>query len=321
MDRSERFYIIAQMLQQSRGVSKEQFLQRLEVSLATFKRDLAYLRDRMGMPIEFDVELRVYRLPQQEGESHELPGLWFNESELYALLSMQGLLESIQPGMLAPHLEPLAERIQTLLGQGVVSHQEIQNRVKVVNVQGRRFNPGFFAEISQALLQRRRLQIQHYNRSQGSRLQRELSPQRLVHYRGSWYLDAWCHLREALRTFSLDAMQSVDKTDEACKDVSLQELQQQLDGGYGIFRGEIDGQARLRFSAKVATWVRHEQWHPKQRGQLLADGSYELQLPYANPTELIMDVLRYGPEVKVLEPPALKQAIAQQLRDSLQQYV
>lgn len=320
MDRSERFYIIAQMLQQKRGVSRDQFLRRLGVSLATFKRDLAYLRERMGMPIEFDADLGVYRLPQQQHDSHELPGLWFNESELYALLSMQGLLESIQPGMLAPHLQPLQERIQTLLGQGIVSRQEIQHRVKVVNVQGRRFNPGFFAEISQALLQRRRLSIEHFNRAQGSRLQRDLSPQRLVHYRGSWYLDAWCHLREALRTFSLDAMQSVNKLDEPCHEVELAQLQQQLDGGYGIFRGAIAGQARLRFSAKVASWVRHEQWHPQQRGQLLADGQYELQLPFANPTELVMDVMRYGPEVEVLEPESLRHTMQAQLQASLAIY-
>jgi len=76
----------------------------------------------------------------------------------------------------------------------------------------------------------------------------------------------------------------------------------------------------LRFNAERARWVAREQWHPQQQSRWLDDGSFELTLPYGNPTELIMDILRFGPDVEVIAPPALRQQVIKRLRDSLQKY-
>ena len=86
MDRTERFHLIDQMLCNQRIVTRAQFLQALEVSPATFKRDLEYLRDRLAAPIVWDPELRGYRYEAgAELEQFQLPGLWFNTSEIQAL--------------------------------------------------------------------------------------------------------------------------------------------------------------------------------------------------------------------------------------------
>ena len=119
MDRTERFHLIDQMLCNRRVVSRAQFLDALEVSPATFKRDLEYLRDRLAAPIVWDRERRGYCYQQGEGEEQfQLPGLWFNTSEIQALLSMDALLENLQPGVLSQHIEPLRSRIRMLLDDG-----------------------------------------------------------------------------------------------------------------------------------------------------------------------------------------------------------
>ena len=56
MDRTERFYRIQRLLEQRRHVSRDALIEDLGVSRATLKRDLAYLRDRMMVPIEWDRE-------------------------------------------------------------------------------------------------------------------------------------------------------------------------------------------------------------------------------------------------------------------------
>jgi len=66
--------------------------------------------------------------------------------------------------------------------------------------------------------------------------------------------------------------------------------------------------------------VAEEQWHPEQQGYFLNDGSYELRIPYNNPTELIMDICRYGPDVEVLEPDSLRQAVSRRLKDAASKY-
>jgi proteasome accessory factor C len=75
--------------------------------------------------------------------------------------------------------------------------------------------------------------------------------------------------------------------------------------------------AVLRFSRERARRVADERWHPQQGGQFLADGRYELRIPYRNHRELVMDILRHGPEIKVVAPDPLRAAVVGQLKDAL----
>src|SRR3954470_11513426 len=116
MDRTERFYRIELLIKRQAGVSFEQLLSELEVSPATLKRDLQYLRDRMSAPIVYDSAANGYRFSSAAAGDrsleprHELPGLWFSEAEIHALLTMHQLLAGLDDdGVLARHLQPLLE--------------------------------------------------------------------------------------------------------------------------------------------------------------------------------------------------------------------
>ena len=93
-----------------------------------------------------------------------------------------------------------------------------------------------------------------------------------------------------------------------------------LDAGYGIFAGARAQWATLLFTAEAARWVGREEWHPRQKTRHLPDGRFELRVPYANETELVMDVLRHGGEVTVLAPESLRTAVQAQLRAALKSY-
>jgi predicted DNA-binding transcriptional regulator YafY len=147
-----------------------------------------------------------------------------------------------------------------------------------------------------------------------------VSPQRLTHYRDNWYLDAWDHEREALRSFSVDRISAARTLDAAAKDLPDSELDQHLAASYGIFSGAPKGIATIVFSAKAARWVADEHWHSKQEGRFLADGSYQLKLPYSNARELLMDVLRYGADARIVEPESLRQQARTMLQLALSGY-
>lgn len=322
MDRTERFYKIQGMLEARGSVPMREFLSELEISPATFKRDLEYLRSRMNMPIRWDRERRGYRLddPDPEAPRHELPGLWFNSAEVHALLTFYHLLDNLGPGLLAPHIKPLQERIRALLEKGDRSFEEIAHRIRVLPLAARAVDPGCFQTLAHALLERRRLNITHYSRSRDERSEREVSPQRLVHYRDNWYLDAWDHGKRRLRTFSVDTLCRAQLLEKKAREVPEGKLDAELAAGYGIFAGRRTRIARLRFTAERARWVAAERWHPKQKSRFLADGSYELCLPYSDPRELVMDVLKYGPDVEVLAPEDLRQEVKARLQAALRRY-
>ena len=99
------------------------------------------------------------------------------------------------------------------------------------------------------------------------------------------------------------------------------ELDAALASSYGIFSGKANKIAVLCFSRERARWVADERWHPQQQGRFLSDGSYELKVPYANPRELLMDVLRYGGDAQVMAPVALREQMRTTLALAMSNYV
>ncbi|MCC7490274.1 MAG: WYL domain-containing protein [Gammaproteobacteria bacterium] len=326
MDRTERFYRMQRLLEQRRCVPREVFIEDLGVSRATLKRDLAYLRDRMQVPIEWDRGRGGYFLDaesasgDQRSRSFQLPGLWFSAEEVHALLTMEQLLERLQPGLLAQQVRPLRERIRKILGTGDFAAEEVTRRIRVLQMGARTVEPAHFQAIASALLSRRRLRIRHHRRGTDEVMEREVSPQRLIHYRDNWYLDAWCHLRRALRTFAVDAIRDARIAGRAAREVPDAALDAALEGGYGIFAGPVAHTAVLRFSPVRARWVSRESWHPQQEGHFELDGAWILKLPYSDPRELVMDILKYGSEVEVLAPAALRRTVIAELDAAARQY-
>ncbi len=322
MNKTERIFKIEQLISARKLLSFQQLLDETEVSPATLKRDLEYLRSRMKAPIVYDRDANGYRfsVDGQTPARVEFPGLWFNASEAAALLTMEHLLEELQPGLLKRHIEPLKARLKALLESTDHSHDEIQRRVRILH-QGRRAPLNkFFETVANALLNRRQLGIGYYARGSNSTSERVISPQRLVCYRETWYLDAWCHLREDLRSFALDGVREAVVLESPAKEISERRLNEVLAEGYGIFSGRATATARLRFTPERARWVATEQWHPKQRSSVERDGSFVLEFPYADDRELVGDILRHGAAVEVLAPKELRSRVREQLAAAARRY-
>ncbi|MFO1399286.1 MAG: YafY family protein [Burkholderiales bacterium] len=320
----ERVHQIDQMLNARRFVTRRELQDRLGVSLATLKRDLAYLKDRLNAPIVYDRELGGYRFDRnnkQAGPQYELPGLWFSAEEIHALLTMQHLLSNLDSGgLLGPHIRPLLARLTGLLGAADDPVDQVKRRVKVEKVGARRFDLDQFQAVGSALLHRKRLVIRYHARGTDEVTEREVSPQRLVYYRDNWYLDAWCHLRGDLRAFAVDAIERTEMLDVRAKDVAEKRLDEVLGSGYGIFAGENVSWATLLFTPERARWVAKERWHSLQEGRLHRDGSYELRIPYADDRELVMDIMKYGGDCTVLGPKALRDRVAAEFERARQLY-
>ncbi len=323
MDRFDRIYDLHKILSASRyPVSRKRLEDELECSRATVKRIIESMRLYLNAPIAYDRKLNgyYYETGNESGEvMYELPGIWFNASELQALLTVQQLLQDVQPGLFERQLAPLREKIDGLLQLQQGDAGDLGGRIRILHLASR---PGseWFQLIAGATAQRRQLEIDYYARSSDASTCRRISPQRLVHYRDNWYLDAWCYTREALRTFSLDAIESARQLEMPADDVAEEELKTHFTSAYGIFSGEATDEAVLHFSAESARWVANEAWHAQQQGEWLDSGKYQMRIPYANPTELVMDILRYGSNVEVIAPESLRQMVIQRLRNALEHY-
>jgi predicted DNA-binding transcriptional regulator YafY len=319
MTKTARVYKIETLIRNRGHVSFQSMLDELEISPATLKRDLDYLKDRLGAPILYDRYLNGYKFgANYQGEKHELPGLWFNERELYSLLMAHQLLSELDTeGVISRHLQPLLERIHQMLGPDEADAKSLLRRVRIIN-SARRPVPGkFFELVVDALLNRRRIRMRYLTRSRAESSERDVSPQRMVHHKNTWYLDGWCHRTDSLRRFSLDAIEHAELLEARAKEVASKTLESEMDAGYGIYAGAKRHWATLSFDAQAAQWVSREEWHPEQKARFTDDGRFELQVPYVEETELAMDILRHGGHVAVVAPPSLRVMVRKQLQDAL----
>ena len=316
MDKLERAYHMDRLFKSRRTpVSMQDLCERLECSPSTVKRTIRDLK-HLGAPI-FNTEGQGYRYDRNV--AFELPGVWFSHEELHALLSVEQLTEKLAGGLFEEDIRRLRARAEKLLARAMPDAGDMM-RIRVLGAGSRAKTLPMFATVASGVLRRRRLQLKYHGRARNAETRREVSPQRLVHYRGNWYLDAWCHQAEALRSFAVERILEARLLERRSKRLKDEELDRLLARSFGIFGGEPSATAVLRFSESAARWVRDEEWFPDQQARELDDGGLELRIPYNNPTELIMEICRYGPEVEVVEPPELRCLVAQRLREAASRY-
>lgn len=264
MNRAERIYRLHALLKE-RPRSLASMLEELEVSRATLVRDIGYMKDFMGAPIEYDRGGNGYRY-RADVPAFELPGLWLNESELHALLASERLLDLVQPGLLSPYVGPLRARLRGLLAQSGHSASTVSECILLQPVAARRAHPQRFGAIAGATLEGRQVGIRYHGRERDCITDRTLHPQRLLRYRDNWYLIAYCDRAEALRIFSLDRIRHAKPLPEPARRIDPRELDRFLGASFGIFSGTAVGWAVLRFSPEASRWVADESWHPEQIG-------------------------------------------------------
>ncbi len=321
MDRYQRLLTLHRILKAARyPVALTRLMDELDCSRATVYRDVAFLRDALGAPIESTGEQATFHYAADAAGSFELPGLWLSSAELESLLAMHQLLARTGGEMLSGTLAPLRARIEQLLQHQNGGRRFPIERIRVTRSLSRQLDQAVFRSVAGAVLERHQLRFRYRARSTNQDSLRRVSPQRLTHYRENWYLDALDHDRDALRSFSLDRITQPTALSEPASDVADSELDVQLASAYGIFSGTAKSWATLRFSARAARWVAAEHWHSKQEGGFLPDGRYQLKVPYGNARELLMDVLRYGPDVEVVAPVALREEARIQLQLALHAY-
>ena len=322
MSKVERLYHLHNILNQRRTpILRQDLMERLECSQATLYRLVAELRDFLGAPIEQDPDTRGFYYDRSYDQAFDLPGIWISPAELQALLTARQVLSNVQPGLLEGELETLQGRISTLLRQKGIEEESGESRIHLQHVAGRAVPSRMFQDVLGTLIQRKQLHIRYHGRRKDEVSERTVSPQRLTQYRNSWYLDAWCHQADGLRSFALERVREQKIVDEAAKEVSDEALSSHFDRSYGIFSGPADHTAELRFTPEMSRWIADEIWHPDQQGAFDQRGCWVLKLPFGSARELVMDVLRYGRDVEVIAPDFLRKVVAEVATETSAQYL
>lgn len=320
MDGFDRIYDLHKLLQgRKTAMPLVRILEEMECSRATFNRIKKHMTEFLGAPIEYRRDEGGYRYGDG---AFELLGTWFNEQELQALMMLQALLANLGEGLLHHQLAPLEKKLAELLKSRAIAKQSLTGKVVVVNAVTRPITHRYFGRIAEALIQEYPLKVQYFARARGEVSRRIISPQRLVAYKGSWYLDVWCHTRKALRTFAIENIHKAERASEPFHALSQSDIDSLVKPTFGIFSGKANAMAELLFDRGASVWASAEQWHPEQKLSTQKDGTLKLHVPYdeQQPIELVREILRYGAGVEVISPLSLRAEVSETLQRAAKRY-
>jgi predicted DNA-binding transcriptional regulator YafY len=318
MDRLERILKFHRLLYANHfGLTVLQLRQEGRCSRATVYRDMDFLRDVLGGPVENDNKAtRTYRYAPAERAGFQLPGLWLMADEIFAIALVKHFLGLNGTGLLGEPLQRLMPKVHRLLGE----QAQHLDRIRIIRTRMRPVSEAVFRMVAESVLQRRQLAFTYDGRHKGDRSKRLTSPQWLTYYQDNWYLDAWDEGVGAMRSFAVERISAPRMLVDKAREPALEELATKRRSGYGLSSGPVVGIAIIRFSSHAARWVLDEQWHDNEIKRSLPDGSLELRVPYSDPRELLMDIRRYGSDAQILGPPTLQAAMVEDLERSLKFY-
>ncbi len=306
----ERIYHFHEELNNNRFPNATTLIEQFEISPATARRDIAYLRDRLLAPLAFDSRKNGFYYTE-EGF-----GLPFEKSpKIVFLLGMLGkIAEEAGLGSL-PEVRALEQRLAQLVfpEYGRLVEAIYCEWVEVENIE-----PLIFEKIIEATVKQQRLHIS-YRSPQAKESGRDLEPLRLINYQGRWYLLAFCKLRQDIRLFHIARITGATVLEETFKRCSDDNFNTFLSSAFGIFKGRAVFNAVILFTSTAAELVRHQRWHRDQVVEETEEGIL-LHLPVNDDREIIMKVLQYGAMARVVSPDTLVQRVRQEADALVQLY-
>ena len=310
MSQTERIFYVDREIREGRGAMIADVAERFEVSERQVKRDIEYMRDRLGAPIEWDAKRRryLYREPWESLASAD-------EKSLFAISFLKSILSEYA---YVPVLSN--ELIGFLEGKISRRYERIADRVSYELPTIERIGNSIAYTLCQALVDQAALKIEYLD-SKGEKSSRVILPAHLINYSGKWYCIARDSKSLELRTFSVARMEAAKEILNPSPDLVLptkEEIDKHLSSSYGIFKGEPIGRASLRFTGGAARAIRHQEWHREQSIQESSapDGSLvvDLSLPVHDWTEILGRALRCGATCEVLAPPEFRERWVSEIR-------
>lgn len=312
----ERMLFIHEELRSERMPNCTSLAKRLEVSRKTILRDIEFMRDRFGLPIEYVDEDYAYRYTHYVDS---FPTVQVSEGEMFALLVAQKAMEQYRGTPLESTLESAFGKIVSGLRDSV-SFKPGAAGVSFHNTGASNADIEVFQALSEAVRRRTAVSFVYQKLGDTRGASRLVHPHHLACVQNSWYLIAWDPTRRGMRTFSLSRLSGLRDTGEPFERQAGFDVDRYFANSFGVFSGEGDHLVRIRFTGKAARLVTERFWHSSQSFTHASDGSVELALRLGDLTELEHWILGWGAEARVLEPQSLADRIGTAAAATLRLY-
>lgn len=304
-----RMLHLHQKLQEGRAVNCTSLGRELEVARKTVVRDIAYMRDQLGLPIEFDAVANTYHYTEAVDA---FPTVNISEGEVFSLLVAQRALEQYRGTPFHRQLAASFEKLTAALKDTVTfGPSDDMAAVSFKHVGVGKADAEVFERLTRGVV--RRLEVTFDYRKPGGAVveRRQVRPYHLSSRQNLWYLVGFDVQRGALRTFAVPRITNVETTSakfERPEDFSPEEFFAKALGVVG--GGGESYKVMVRFAAGSADRVREREWHESQKVRELPGGAVELTLQLGALEEIERWVLQWGADAEVVQPKELRRRLS-----------
>lgn len=313
----ERFIWFDNRIRAGKYPNSTKLAEQFEISTKTAHRSIEHFRDRLRAPLEYDESRKGFYYSDPD---FQLPIMQLSQDELLALLISKKLITEASAGSIGEELGSIATHLGSLLAASLpgraAPEEAFSFRWKGINPT----EPVIFQNVTSALIQGRLLSFCYYSPTSSVCTMRTVEPHHMVNYLGTWHLIAFCHLRNEWRDFVLGRMTICKIENESFEIRGKEEWQPYLQDTFGIFQTKKSFDVKLKFSPERSRWIRGEVWHEGQTEEMLQDGSIILTIPVSHEAEIMMEILKHGSHVEVLEPEWLRGKIISELNGMARNY-
>lgn len=300
---------IHQAIQSGRFPNAVSLAGELEVSTKSIHRDFEFMRDRLELPLAFNYERKGY---YYTSEVSSFPTLQITEGELFALLVAEKALQQYRGTTFERPLVSAFKKMAAALPDTVsLNLAEWERTISFRTRAEPILNLEVFDQLAKATAQRQQLQLTYRKPGRRETELRVVDPYHLANINGEWFLFAWCHLRQDIRTFVPARIKAIKLTGETFARPQKFSLEKRLRDSFGVQSGQGSYDVAIRFNEMVADYIREKKWHDSQQLKELNDGGLELRMKLSSLSEVERWVLGWGGNAKVLHPPELAEKIRQ----------
>ncbi len=265
------------------------------------------MRDRLGLPIEFDSHRNGYYYTE---EVSAFPTLQITEGELFALVVAERALQQYHgTNFEKPLLSAIKKMEQSLPDTISLNLADIEQTISFRTRAEPILNLGIFDALAKAVAQRKQLELTYRKPGQKQPEMRVIDPYHLANINGEWFLFAFDHARKDIRTFVPARIQSVQMTGKIFETTHKFSLEKRLRDSFGVVSGYGEYNVVIRFNARAADYVREKKWHESQELRELKNGGVELRLKLSSLAEIERWVLSWGGDAVVIKPRELRETV------------
>ncbi|MEZ6127246.1 MAG: WYL domain-containing transcriptional regulator [Planctomycetaceae bacterium] len=304
-----RFIAIERSVRNGDYPNSESLADELEVDSRTVQRDIAFLKNQLGAPLEFCRKHNGYYLTDL---SWTLPAFQLTEGELVSVFLAERLIRQYRGTPFETDLARAFDRITRMLPDEItVSLAAAAETLSVTPCVLTTQDVETFQSLTTAIQRTQQLQLRYWSASQNLETERIVDPLHLSLVDNDWYLIAWCHTRKEIRMFSTVRIRQTQPTGRKFLPPDNFDITTYLGNSFRAVRGEGDQtwNVKLQFRVEMAGRIREKVWHHTQTLEDQPDGSVIMHLQVSSLIEIRRWVLFWGADCRVLEPEELKSLV------------